>query len=223
MSQQQNFTKSSISDSPVSENVFEELDQELRRLKSAVSHLSLSESAATQAIEAAERVVVQQGQLHQQLTEYLNHLPERQAAATSSLVAELSQAVATQQQQDLAQMAQQLKQGHQELAAHLKSALGSRQPESMIAEGIQATLKQQFQQLQSQLQLLLEPSTKPKAPLPSTLDYEVRNKVDELSKKVNELTQLAAAQQRMLKWQRVVGLITLLGVLAMLTAGFIKG
>ncbi|SDY56738.1 methyl-accepting chemotaxis domain-containing protein [Hymenobacter psychrophilus] len=364
------------------ENVFEELEQELRRLKSAVSHLSLSESAATQAIEAAERVVQQQNQLSQQLTDYLSRLPEQQAEAAGALVAELSQAAAAQQQQALAQLAQQLtqgntlpgrpvaeepyralaekteerqrlleltlaridaqlnegiphhltqeldellqqvtreatvvkehgqvlsqveqavrnlasaddqaslmkqvqqvgqetakiseqtallkqvqktvgeiafssgenllqqqekaaagneqskllnqvqqavqeiKQGQQGLTAHLKSGASSRPPESMAAGGIQETLKQQFQQLQSQLLKLLEPSTKPKSPLPSTPDYGVRNKVDELSKKVNELTQLAAAQQRLLKRQQVFGLLTLLGVLAMLAAGFIKG
>ncbi|MDU0369557.1 hypothetical protein ACFPAF_04055 [Hymenobacter endophyticus] len=89
------------------ETVFEELEQELRRLKSAVSHLSLSESAATQAITAAEQVVERQDQLSRQLSDYVDRLPQPPAADMATQVADLVQAV-TAQQQLLRQAVEQL-------------------------------------------------------------------------------------------------------------------
>ncbi|MCR5888353.1 hypothetical protein LRS06_11375 [Hymenobacter sp. J193] len=81
MSQEQPLTDSSFT-----ETVFEELGQELRRLKSAVSHLTLSESAATQAITAAEQVVERQAQLSRQLSDYVSRLPQPRTSETATQV-----------------------------------------------------------------------------------------------------------------------------------------
>ena len=79
------------------EQVFADLERELKRLTSAVSHLTLSEKAATTAIEAAERVLQQQSVFGKQLEDYVAKLPQPdQTTATAAQLQEL--AVSTGQQ-----------------------------------------------------------------------------------------------------------------------------
>jgi hypothetical protein len=82
------------------EDVLSAIEQQLRRLKSAVSHLQLSETAATTAISAAEQVLQGQASLGQQLADYVSRLP--QPTQDDKVVQQLEQlTLAIGQQQEL--------------------------------------------------------------------------------------------------------------------------
>lgn len=82
------------------EQVFADLERELKRLASAVSHLTLSEKAATAAIEAAERVLQQQSVFGKQLEDYVAKMPQPdQATATAAQLQELAVSAGQQSKQ----------------------------------------------------------------------------------------------------------------------------
>lgn len=68
-------TDNTAAEPATAEEVFADIQHHLTRLRSAVSHLQLSEKAATKAIEAAEEVLAQQNSLSLQLKEYVAQLP----------------------------------------------------------------------------------------------------------------------------------------------------
>ena len=109
--------KTDHTENATAEEVFADLEQQLKRLNSAVSHLTLSEQAATQAIEAAEQVLQQQQMLSQQLKDYVEQLP-RPAQGEDSLkqLESLTEAIERQSRQ------------LQEVQQHLQAEAAAPQP-----------------------------------------------------------------------------------------------
>lgn len=196
----------STSASPA-EDVFNELEKELQRLKSAVSHLSLSEQAATKAIEAAEQVLHRQAELGQQLTDYVSRLPQP-AEPTAPPLAQLTAAV-ERQQEVLDHLAGQLTRltdqaappdpSKEDTATPLLQDILTRQEQLATGLGdLQRQLKQGIahypsQQLTDFLQQLVEPLALPQELQPTvTRSQQI---LQELSLQVKTLTSSGAQQQ----------------------------
>ena len=130
-------TDNTAAEPATAEEVFADIQQHLTRLRSAVSHLQLSEKAATKAIEAAEEVLAQQNSLSLQLREYVAQLPHpTESTQAAEQLQKLTEAAA-QQSLQLEELHQFLRNetpsplpthlvGHEELLA-LVTALNERQ------------------------------------------------------------------------------------------------
>lgn len=155
------------------EEVLADLENELKRLQSAVSHLTLSETAATKAIEAAEQVLQHQRVLGQQLTDYVAKMPQPgQGTETLAQLQMLNSSIERQSQQ-LEDVQHQLHKeqatqmpsgmpGHEQLLA-LTTELGERQSSmsqkvELVAQAVQKGIAHYpSQQLNELLKEVIEP------------------------------------------------------------------